>query len=285
LSPQPQTNCATIDSSNLASFKSAEITERENLSWDARSASIASREIDMQPSFKSANKSSETIPVGISEADSAQSSEVMVQVENGGQDNFVGGGGNQEEKVKEEGEKEKGEVEDKYIRHGPLLIKVVIEYLISEELCTGLVFRKANNTSEVVGVHTVHNSNTSLLYNPDGVRTWLPSLDESHQRGVFDVSITAPSDFSVVCSGQRLSIHAQLNVNKNIPHSNVNQNPSMCTQEALPHRNMTTHRFITTNRIPAYALGFFIGRVERYALPLHLGIAGKIWLASSSNRH
>lgn len=85
-------------------------------------------------------------------------------------------------------------------------------------------------------------------------RCWLPCMDESHQRGIFDISLVVPVGLDVACTGER-----------------VLQQPT--------DDNTVIHRFVSGNRLPARAVGFFVGRVQRYDASAAAG-SHRGWLLS-----
>jgi len=124
----------------------------------------------------------------------------------------------------------------------------------------------------------------------DGVRCWLPCIDSPEQRPIFDVTIKTQSSFQVLCSGIKVS-------------STVLQTPQSSMQSlmevsslrrvesylgASAHAYSQDHsmgtgsrcatRFVTPVRIAAMSLGFFVGNVEVYKVPLYK-VAGRAWVA------
>src|SRR3546814_11136975 len=87
-------------------------------------------------------------------------------------------------------------------------------------------------------------------------RCWLPCMDESHQRGIFDISLIAPEGFDVACTGERVLQQTTLS-------------------------GTVIHRFVTSNRVPARAVGFFVGRVQRRSEERRVG---KEWVSTVRSR-
>jgi hypothetical protein len=97
----------------------------------------------------------------------------------------------------------------------------------------------------------------------DSVRCWLPCIDTLDQRLVFDISIYSLKTYHVISSGKRILI---------AKHESQSKKPGKPSQKNI-------HRFFTANRIPVSQLGFFIGKVESYRMPLHK-TKGKIYVAT-----
>ena len=140
------------------------------------------------------------------------------------------------------------------------LLQVCINYKIDKQptgLTTGFIFRKPyshidihrgkqmmGSKSAPVCMYTTGGS-PGLLRDLDGSRCWMPCIDSPDQRAVFDVTIKAPAKFEVICSGISVSTKPSVDFKK------------------------VSHRFVTITRIPAMCIGFFIGKVEAYTMPLY----------------
>ncbi|KAJ1438563.1 hypothetical protein B484DRAFT_416169, partial [Ochromonadaceae sp. CCMP2298] len=96
---------------------------------------------------------------------------------------------------------------------------------------------------------------------PDGVRCWLPCLDSLDQRAVFDLTITAPRTWRVASVGKKVSTY-------------MLEEPS--SQSLRPALKVS--RFVTPSRIPASAVGFYLGRVETYKMGLYKTRA-RLWVS------
>lgn len=101
-------------------------------------------------------------------------------------------------------------------------------------------------------------SGTNALDDIDGVRCWLPCLDCPKGRTCFDFTIVASSTHHVLCSGKLVN-----------------------SEHTRPHSKQC--RFVTDVEIPPYALGFFVGRAERYSYPLYR-VRGSIWVVNESTQ-
>jgi hypothetical protein len=105
----------------------------------------------------------------------------------------------------------------------------------------------------------------------DGVRCWCPCIDSAGQRTIFDVNITASSLFTVTCSGQRL--HPKLlTAGSKLPVTG-----KTVASAGNPVAKFLVHRFFSTTRIPFSNVGFFVGVVEKYTVPLYR-LEGMIWV-------
>lgn len=116
--------------------------------------------------------------------------------------------------------------------------------------------------------YTVNHTGGSLR-DIDGVRCWVPCIDSLDQRQVFDISITTPRSFRILCVGKRLSsVKAESSIKK------IKTNGEM-SQKLIP-RKIT--RFFTPDRISAMSVGFFIGHVETYKMSLYK-VRSRFWVA------
>lgn len=95
-------------------------------------------------------------------------------------------------------------------------------------------------------------SGSNALDDVDGVRCWLPCRDCPSGRTSFDVTIVTSNAYHILCSGKQISV-----------------------EHTCPHTKQC--RFITDIEIPPFALGFFVGRAERYSYPLYR-VRGSIWV-------
>ncbi len=156
------------------------------------------------------------------------------------------------------------------------LLQVKIKYalVMTNQHCEALVFRrppplvklmqskrpdgKDKDSTPTVCAYTGDFSANSVR-NVDGIRCWLPTLDRLDQRFVFDITISLLKSFHVVCVGKRLSVSKSSRSGRNSVRK--------------------LHRFFTPNRIPVSQLGFFIGKVETYKMPLYK-VKARIWVAT-----
>jgi hypothetical protein len=100
---------------------------------------------------------------------------------------------------------------------------------------------------------------TGSLRDVDGVRCWLPCLDALDQRAVYDISIVAPRHWRVACCGKKLSTFL------------------LGEPDTTPSRGRKITRFFTPNRIPAMSVGFYMGAVEMYKMPLYK-VRARMWV-------
>lgn len=107
----------------------------------------------------------------------------------------------------------------------------------------------------VKAVYTVNNS-TGSLYDVDGVRCWLPCLDFTDQRTIFDISISISRSYHVACAGKKLA--AVKNATR-------------------PKAGRLVHRFFTAHRMPVMQLGFFAGKIESYRMPMYQA-KSRVWV-------
>ena len=159
--------------------------------------------------------------------------------------------------------------------------------------------REQNHTRRGTGVESEACCAYSLgaavggaLRDPDGVRCWLPCLDIVDQRCIFDITFTVPSTSCVVCSGRRVSVtpvrsslSASVRPGTVPSHAKKGGFSSKAAsvsslalqQQAGPILHAT--RFVTASRLPAAAVGFFIGRCETYRMNLYR-THGRVWVAT-----
>mmetsp|Transcript_7413 Transcript_7413/g.11017 ORF Transcript_7413/g.11017 Transcript_7413/m.11017 type:complete len:1611 (+) Transcript_7413:76-4908(+) len=132
---------------------------------------------------------------------------------------------------------------------------------------------------------TNHSSDFPLC-DVDGIRTWLPCLDDPSQQAIFDISLTVPtysacsdSDhlerYRVVCSG----IHVSTAHSHPVKQSGTGTSSTSSNMDAIAISSSTsTYRFITPHRVPVYAIGAFVGLIqETFTVPLYLS-QGHIWV-------
>ena len=119
-----------------------------------------------------------------------------------------------------------------------------------------------HSTSSTCAYSTISLSEQYSGRDVDGVRCWLPCIDALDQRLVFDVSLKTPRRCNVLCSGERIST-------MKVSHRRG---------DALPIPMKIT-RFFTPTRIAAGSIGFFIGSVESYNMPLYK-VNGKFWVTT-----
>jgi len=89
------------------------------------------------------------------------------------------------------------------------------------------------------GVHTMYGGglSSSLIYNPDGVRCWLPCIDRIDRKTLFDIRVTG----------------APFAMTAGVPCGSPNADDK---------------RFVTKYPIAASSLGIFTGEVESFTLEL-----------------
>ena len=117
-----------------------------------------------------------------------------------------------------------------------------------------------HSASSICAYSTVSQSEQYSGRDIDGVRCWLPCIDALDQRLVFDISLKTPRKCSVLCSGERVST-------MKVPRSEIFPLPMKIT------------RFFTPTRIAAGSIGYFIGSVESYNMPLYK-VNGKFWVTT-----
>jgi hypothetical protein len=136
---------------------------------------------------------------------------------------------------------------------------------------------------------TRHSSNISLR-DVDGIRTWLPCIDDPGRQSIYDISITVPtfckrgagsvqgsSDTSAESSAMKYRVAGSGVLVAATPVAPGAGLVAACKEDC------TTFRFITPHRIPACAIGVFIGVVkETFVLPLYQA-QGHIWVASAAS--
>jgi hypothetical protein len=113
----------------------------------------------------------------------------------------------------------------------------------------------SKDSKSIKAVYTTNNQGGSL-YDVDGVRCWLPCLDSMDQRAIFDINISVSRTFHVTCSGKKLA--AVRNAQR-------------------PKAGRLIHRFFTVQRIPAMQVGFFVGKIESYRMPMYQAKA-RVWV-------
>lgn len=113
---------------------------------------------------------------------------------------------------------------------------------------------------------------TGSLRDVDGVRCWLPTVDALDQRAVFDFSIVAPRHWRVACCGKKLSTFL-------LAHD-AEGGPGGLPRDPLQERKIT--RFFTPNRIAAMSVGFYLGAVEMYKMPLYK-LRSRMWVSLGLN--
>eukprot|EP01031_Cornospumella_fuschlensis_P037875 gene37875-46009_t len=151
------------------------------------------------------------------------------------------------------------------------LLQVKIRYALTSGSggvsCPSLVFRRQTplvkqmdrgaKKSSVVCVYTSINTSTTI-HSPDNIRCWLPVLDFADQQCVYDLSISVMKNYNVVCAGTKL--------------------PFPKVAPSTPKTKKRVHRFFTAP-LPAFQLGFFVGRSETYKMALYR-VRGKVWVAT-----
>lgn len=116
---------------------------------------------------------------------------------------------------------------------------------------------------------TRHGGDPSL-FSADGVRTWLPCIDDPSRQSIFDLSITIPTYCKSISDSER---------GRSEKYRVMCSGILVSSAPSVSHSNMTTYRFITPHRIPAYSLGVYIGVVkETFTTPLYQ-VQGHVWIA------
>jgi len=130
------------------------------------------------------------------------------------------------------------------------MLQVEIEYYLDKNKNSkGYVFRSMqNDTTRSNCIYSTNGSNIGCLRNIDGIRCWMPCIDSPDQRSIYDMTIS-------YSPGNLMCISPGLLVSKESYKDN--------------HKDITSVRHFTINRIPAMSVGFFIGRVESYSMPLY----------------
>lgn len=119
----------------------------------------------------------------------------------------------------------------------------------------------------------------------DGVRCWMPCIDSPEQRPIFDVTIKTQASFQVLCSGKKVSSlvipdassHSLMEVTS-LRRVTSYLGASAHAYVSSSASNRCASRFVTPVRIAAFALGFFVGNVEVYKVPLYK-VHGRAWVA------
>ena len=134
-------------------------------------------------------------------------------------------------------------------------------------------------------LYTTGAGGEGALRDLDGVRCWLPCLDSPEQRPIFDITVRTSSSFQVICCGRKVSSILLLPENSLAPSSlTLKRVESYLGASAHSYsqshsaRNRCATRFVTPVRIPAFSLGFFVGTVEVYNVPLYK-VHGRAWVA------
>lgn len=130
------------------------------------------------------------------------------------------------------------------------MLQVEIEYYLDKNKNSkGYVFRSIQNDHTKANcIYSTNGSNIGCLRNIDGIRCWMPCIDSPDQRSIYDMAISySPGNLTCISPGQLVS------------------------KESFSENNkfFTKIRYFTINRIPAMSVGFFIGRVESYTMPLY----------------
>lgn len=184
---------------------------------------------------------------------------------------------------------------------GAHVLVVTMNYFISDPLdCWGGwsfgYFEKSKSessnplfSSPVVSHAVTRHGSCISLCDVDGIRTWLPCVDDPGRQSIFDISITVPT----YCKSG--STQAQGSTNTSIDLSSMKYRVAcsgilVTATPVAPGMGLitackdecTTFRYITPHRIPACSIGVFIGTVkDTFVVPLYQA-QGHIWVASNS---
>jgi len=123
------------------------------------------------------------------------------------------------------------------------------------------------DTPPAVSVYSASFSSGSLR-DVDGVRCWLPCLDALDQRAIYDISLTAPRNWRIACCGKKLSTYLLMDARTGAPPS--------------PAEQRKVSRFFTPNRIAAMSVGWYMGAVELYKMPLYK-VRARVWVSTGLN--
>ncbi len=134
----------------------------------------------------------------------------------------------------------------------------------------------------MVCVYTTGSGGAGPLRDPDGVRCWLPCIDYPDQRAVYDVTIRAPQGLRVASCGKRVS-SVPYDAAHHQQHQHQWEGDEKGEDKKKKHHRpakdvIIATRFVTATRLPALAVGFFVGQVETYRMPLYRA-HGRLWVA------
>lgn len=138
-----------------------------------------------------------------------------------------------------------------------------------------------------------------LLNDVDGIRCWLPCLDHPAQRPIVDITLHYPVSSNM--KREAISIGCKV-FHKSFEIKTGSPRPTIFSDYAKIHRDQETPlcsrwypferffkgmkinstRFISTQKIPINAVGFFIGSLESYSIPLYR-IQGRVGVATNIN--
>lgn len=144
----------------------------------------------------------------------------------------------------------------------PLLLTVTIDYHLKAPLGSwGGWSMILKSNSIVTQCWTRHGGES--LFCCDGIRTWLPCIDDPSKQTILDVSISV-AKYTRQIRGERYRVMASgLMVSSNA---------------SVTHSNFMTYRFITPNCIPVSSFGIYIGLIkETFNTPLYL-VQGQVWI-------
>lgn len=129
------------------------------------------------------------------------------------------------------------------------------------------------------------------IRNIDGIRTWLPCIDQPNCKAIFDISITLPHGpdhipltHSMSSALELSNLHKQLDIeglNYRVMCSGMHISTTPLTFNMMKSNHITCvslkHRYVTMHATPAHAIGIFFGIVEdSYNFPLHIA-QGRLW--------
>ncbi len=151
--------------------------------------------------------------------------------------------------------------------------------LEQDRLRTELGSMRRAAISEPTCAYTLGPGAGGSLRDPDGVRFWLPCLDVLDQRCIFDLSFIAPSSCCVISSGKRVSVMPALSAGINSARASTFAVPTNVSSRVTVMATRQCSRFVSAVRLPAAALGFFVGRCETYRMGLYR-TNSRVWVAT-----
>ena len=152
---------------------------------------------------------------------------------------------------------------------------------------------RTNHRKSVISYAVTRHSSNVSLYDVDGVRTWLPCIDDPGRSCIFDISVTVPSYCEVSdpplasstarhSSGSDTQGPARLKYRVACSGILVAANAVSAVATGQDEER-TTFRFVTPHRTPACAIGIFVGVVkDTFVVPLYQA-QGHIWIADDGD--
>ena len=125
------------------------------------------------------------------------------------------------------------------------------------------------------------NANVGMHRPPSTTAAGIPSARGSY----FAAAIASASSSSSNTSKGTVPVHLQpLEHCFHAPHSHAHKDKDKVSTgvATLVPREIITSRFFTVTRLPAMSVGFFIGHVEKYKMPLYKAV-GRFWVALDLN--